>query len=365
MGQKPKCNLSEYKKLVKESIKADLDGTYTYTPILLEGPPGIGKTQSIKQVAKELSEELGVEFGFYEFNAGTRTASDLWGIPFPNENGETLRWIKDEKLPRDKDSYGIFYCTEITSCTDEQLKVGLLELLSYKEIVGYKLPEKWYILADGNRKKDGNVFSSLGFPIRNRLIILEVEFDLDTWKNWIMESNFHKYVKDYVNRVIFESEVITFDPNKEKIIGEVSEDNYVCATPRSWESVSNILKGLESNDISENSAHLMIKGAIGSDMGKTFINKINSGKTGDLSESLATLKSIIDNNQDNDTEWVKIFGEIYKILEVDGGDIIASELISNMGVDMYTAFQKDLVSKGKISLLNVEQTSENSIKWKE
>lgn len=348
MGRKPTCSLEEFKKIAKFSIKQDINGVAKYTPFLLEGSAGIGKTSAIIQMVDELSNDTGNKWGLYIFDSATRTANDLFGVPdFAIEGGEkVLKWVKDGDLPRDGDKdipeYGIFFCTEITSVQEEQLKVGLLDLLSNKEIAGYKMPKNWYILADGNGLKDGNVYSPLSFPIRNRFRIMEGVFDKNVWLSWANKSGVHKSVIKYISSRTSKDEYISYDPELEDNLDEGSEDNYVCATPRSWESVSDALAMYEGDNtgLTMRELELLIQSSIGTDIGKDFFDFYVNNK-GDKIDELNKQMNFIDS-----LVWEN--GELSNNTEV------INSIIERMNYsDVMKTFRdsKDLTDKDKINIM--------------
>ena len=78
-------NIKEAKQEIKRTVaiyqKKDADGTYQIPkirqrPILLMGPPGIGKTQIMEQVAKEC------EIGLVSYTITHHTRQSAVGLPF-------------------------------------------------------------------------------------------------------------------------------------------------------------------------------------------------------------------------------------------------------------------------------------------
>lgn len=380
MGRKPKCTLEEFKDIVKHSIKSDMRGEVEYRPYLLEGPAGIGKTSSIYQLVEELTEETGVEFGLYEFDAATRTANDLWGIPYPEDkDGEkVLTWIKDKEFPRDNSpdfpSHGIFFCTELTSVQDEQLKVGLLDLLSNGRMTGYDLPENWYIVADGNGKRDGNVYSTLSFPIRNRMGILEAEFSKEVWLNWCRKSGIHETVISFIDMLPTVDSFLTYDPDLEDLSDGAGEDNYVCATPRSWHAVSDKINMYETSDGGMTPRHLqlVIQSCVGEDVGgEFFVYYMNYSresdrlipsiittewKNGEPTEDLPqitkeieeALMSVVSTGDDSDTTYKALYylSEYGNNLEATLGIIVGGK-----GEQFRKSFIEHAIKNGNIGIL--------------
>ena len=64
-------------------------------PIMVSGPPGIGKSAIIKQVA----ESLGI--GFIDLRLIYLDPVDLRGIPMPDAKQGTTKWLTPDFLPRE------------------------------------------------------------------------------------------------------------------------------------------------------------------------------------------------------------------------------------------------------------------------
>lgn len=278
MGSKPNISLGKIKQIIKTSILADYNKICKYVPILIEGASGIGKTSAVNQVVGELTKETNVKFDLYDFRAGQTTAQDLYGIPFPitiGNNEKGMVYLKESGLPgtpgNKLSNNGIFFIDELTTTTDEPLMSGLLQLLTDRKIAGYHLPEKWYIVAAANRRTDGNIYHHLPFPVRNRMEIYNIDFSRQEMIRYAESNKWHKWVIDYLKAVQNDSDIISYDAVKEMDY-EKRMENYVCATPRSWEYVNDKIKMYEKisdRELKENMWY-QIAGLIGVETTKKF-----------------------------------------------------------------------------------------------
>ena len=62
--------LRQFREMVRKQLEAKL-----YTPILALGKPGVGKTETLSALAKELG------IGYCEFRVASMTLVDVLGIP--------------------------------------------------------------------------------------------------------------------------------------------------------------------------------------------------------------------------------------------------------------------------------------------
>ena len=64
-------------------------------PMMLWGPPGIGKSTIIR----ELTEELGI--GFIDVRLAQREPVDIRGLPVPRDDRQGVDWIVSSEWPRE------------------------------------------------------------------------------------------------------------------------------------------------------------------------------------------------------------------------------------------------------------------------
>ena len=252
MGKKLKISINTAKQVMIAEIISNLYKGVPYNTVYLEGTMGIGKSSSFRQVKKFMEQLTNKPWGLVDMRFATLSASDIQGIPHPvkQPNGEyVMEWMKDKSLPGinpDLPEYGIILMDEINQVKDPAVKSIMYQFILEKKINDYKLPDKWYQGCAGNREEDGGIYDRLLAPVRDRMMILELEVnDLETL-NYFKENNFHPSVINYIERSMNRGLRVlhTYDPDLETN-GDEECENYVFCTPRTWEFVSNVLKSHE------------------------------------------------------------------------------------------------------------------------
>ena len=188
-----------------------------HTPVMLWGPPGVGKSQIVTQVA----ELHGV--GIVDVRLSQMEPSDLRGIPF--KQGDKVEWAIPAMLPDVSvhGEAGILFIDEITSAPPS-VSAAAYQLILDRRLGEYQVPEHWAIVAAGNRQGDRGVTYNMPSPLANRFSHYEVETNLDDWAAWAYKNNIDERVIAFLR---FRPDLL-FDFN--------AEHNPVAfPSPRSWE----------------------------------------------------------------------------------------------------------------------------------
>lgn len=176
------------KQAVKQAIQGYLhkDGEGHYVmqernrlPLYLEGAPGIGKTELVEQVAKELS------LGFVSFSLVHHTRNSLLGLPVIEtlKNGDkyttyTMSEIIAKVQEKTEEGYteGVLLLDEFP-CMSETIMPVMLAFLQTKNIGEHRLPEGWVIVLCGNPPKFNKTARRFDSAVLDRLRKIETEFD--------------------------------------------------------------------------------------------------------------------------------------------------------------------------------------------
>ena len=193
-------------------------------PAFIWGPPGIGKSSIVKDIANRNNLE------FIDLRLSLLDPTDLKGIPFFDPNSKKGVWASPSFLPHDKDSKGILFLDEINSAPPA-VQASAYQLVLDRKVGEYELPKGWSIIAAGNRENDRGVVYKMPPPLANRFVHLEMDVDIDEWKKWAYNNNIEDILIAYLS--YSPESLFRFDPNNLQ---------KAFATPRSWSFVDKILK---------------------------------------------------------------------------------------------------------------------------
>lgn len=247
----PIVTVSEFAEIIKQQF---IDGDFR--PVFGLGKGGIGKTESIESLAKEL------EIGYVDIRLLLYSETDLKGIPFPNENHTTAVWLQNDVLPTvERDgAKGILVLDEITSCS-RSLRTAAYQLLNERRLGQYVLPSGWLIVCLGNGEQDGGDFEGMEANFVNRCSLFNVTHDDAAWRSWASHHGVNPLVTAYVQWK--PSDLHTYKDNGDY-------DCMLFASPRSWVAVSNILNH-HLDDIDSRIISSRILGNLGNEVGNRFL----------------------------------------------------------------------------------------------
>jgi hypothetical protein len=200
-----------------------------HTPVMLWGPPGIGKSQIIAQVATRHAAPM------IDIRLSQMEPTDLRGIPFRIEN--RVEWAVPSMLP-DADRhgpYGILFLDEITSAPPS-VSAAAYQLILDRRLGDYEVPPGWAIFAAGNRQGDRGVTYTMPAPLANRFSHFEVETNIDDWVSWAYANNMDDRLIGFLR---FKPELL-FDFNP-------AHNPVAFPSPRSWEFAHRTLQKFGDN----------------------------------------------------------------------------------------------------------------------
>jgi len=219
-------------------------------PVFMWGPPGIGKSDIIKQLGDEQSREvIDVRLSLWE-------PTDIKGIPYYNSNENTMTWAPPAELPTDPESTAILFLDELNSAAPAT-QAAAFQLVLNRRVGTYVLPKGVAIVAAGNRETDKGVTYRMPAPLANRFLHLELRTDYEDWQEWAVKNRLHEQVVGYLG--FAKQDLYDFDPKSA---------SRSFATPRSWSFVSELL---EDDDVSDNTLTDLIAGAVGEGLAVKFM----------------------------------------------------------------------------------------------
>ncbi len=217
-------------------------------PTFLWGPPGIGKSSIIKQIADKN------EMGFIDLRLSLMDPTDLKGIPFYDKHDHQAVWASPSFLP--KEGSGILFLDELNAAPPA-VQASAYQLILDRRVGEYMLPDGWAIVAAGNRESDRGVVYRMPSPLANRFVHLEMAVHVDDWRDWAYLNGIDERIIAYIGYK--NEDLFTFDPT-------ANEKSF--ATPRSWEFVHGVLR----SSMSERLLLDTIGGAVGKELSVSFLS---------------------------------------------------------------------------------------------
>ncbi|WP_298033405.1 ATP-binding protein [uncultured Dysosmobacter sp.] len=242
-------NIKQAKQEIANTLKAYLAkdelGNYLIPavrqrPVLLMGPPGIGKTQIMEQIAAE----EGVGLVAYTITHHTRQSAI--GLPFIEKRtyggrefsvteytmSEILASVY-QMMERTGLKEGILFLDEI-NCVSETLAPMMLQFLQCKTFGNQKLPEGWLIVAAGNPPEYNKSVRDFDVVTLDRVKRIDVAEDFAVWKEYAYRKGIHGAVVSYL------------DIKKDHFYQiETTVDGLQFATARGWEDLSELIQVYE------------------------------------------------------------------------------------------------------------------------
>ena len=217
----PSVTVDTFTKIIEMQFKER-----NFRPVFGLGKGGIGKTESIYELAKTLN------VGYVDIRLLLYSETDLKGIPYPDANHIKTVWLQNNILPTvEKDGEtGILVFDEITSCA-RSVRTAAYQLLNERKLGEYVLPDGWLVVCLGNGEEDGGDYQGMEGNFANRCSVFNVIPNVDSWKKWAMAHGINPLVSGYV----------TFKPQDLHSYNPDSETELLFASPRSWKAVSDIL----------------------------------------------------------------------------------------------------------------------------
>jgi len=191
-----------------------------HTPVMLWGPPGVGKSQIVAQIGARHNAPV------IDIRLSQMETSDLRAIPF--RSGDMVQWAVPALLPdaQRHGARGVLFLDEITSAPPA-VSAAAYQLILDRRLGDYRIPDGWVIFAAGNRQGDRGVTYAMPAPLANRFSHFEVSVNLDDWAAWAYASGIDERLIGFLR---FKPELLFAFDAARTLAGEMA-----FPSPRSWE----------------------------------------------------------------------------------------------------------------------------------
>src|SRR6056300_1825085 len=222
-------------------------------PIFLWGPPGIGKSDIVHQIADTINAHvIDIRLSLWE-------PTDIKGIPYFDSNANKMVWGAPAELPTEEFAAQydtiVLFLDEMNSAAPA-VQAAAYQLILNRRVGQYRLPDNVIIVAAGNREADKGVTYRMPAPLANRFVHLEMAVNFDDWFQWAADNKIHKDVLGYLT--FSKKDLYDFDPKS---------PSRSFATPRSWSFVSELLE----DELDAETTTDLVSGAVGEGLAVKFM----------------------------------------------------------------------------------------------
>jgi hypothetical protein len=315
-----------------QARKSILQAFKKQRPLFLWGPPGIGKSELVQDIADELGGIM------IDLRLGQMEPTDIRGIPYYNKDTGKMDWAPPVEMPDEElaSQYPIvvLFLDEMNSAP-ASVQSAAYQLILNRRIGKYVLPDNVVMIAAGNRESDKGVTFRMPTPLANRFVHQEMRVDFPSWQEWAVKNNIHKDVVGYLS--FAKQDLYDFD---------AKSSSRAFATPRSWSFVSELL---DDDSTDDDTATNLIAGTVGEGLAVKFMahrkvaskmpkpSDILSGKVTDLNvKEVSAMYSLV----------ISMCYELKDAVEKKVGDKEFHEMSNNFLTYMMKNFETELVVLG-------------------
>jgi len=241
--------------LYVDAIKANLPLGGIPTPFLW-GPPGVGKSQAVRQIAEHIEEQTEKTAIVTDVRLLLFNPVDLRGIPTTNADKTLAVWLKPQvfQMKDSDDVVNILFLDEL-SAAPPSVQAAAYQICLDRKVGEHALPKNCIVIAAGNRTTDKSVAFNMPKALCNRLMHFVIQTNFNSWFVWALKHGIDERIIGY----------LAFDNSKLFVEPEFSDTAF--PTPRSWEMVSNLIKNAKE-DLKK--LRVVISGCVGLDTAIAF-----------------------------------------------------------------------------------------------
>lgn len=290
----------------------------------IEGPPGVGKSDIVRQFAKKFKLFL------IDIRLSQIAPEDLSGFPMRNQEGNKAQYVpfdtfplKGEAIPEGYNGWLIFL-DELSSAS-KSVQAASYKILLDRLVGQQPLHENCFVVAAGNRISDGAIANKIGTAQQSRMIHLELGINSNDWLEWADKNNIDYRIKSYIKRN--PSDLHVFDPRH-------NDKTFRC--PRTWEFLSKIISKYKDVSTKNYSLLATASGTISSAGAVEFL------KYASIFETLPSFEDILEEPEKTNLPYNsdEQFATVYYVGQYTTKDNFDTVMkyISRMNPEMQTTF---------------------------
>lgn len=211
--------MMEAKVLIQEYLEAQI------SPFVW-GPPGVGKSDLIREIAKEDDDAPVIDIRLIQFDP-----VDMRGLPTVKDG--TTKWNTPDFLPTIKKDgkKGYLFLDEMMTAPPA-LQAMAFQLVLDRRIGDYKFPDGWHIVAASNRQSDRSGANRMYRALANRFSHISIVPDVESFLEWGMRNGIDPYIISFFK----------LQKNKDKLHSMAGADDLAFPTPRGWARANRFIK---------------------------------------------------------------------------------------------------------------------------
>lgn len=220
--------------------------------LLLLAPPGVGKSDVVRQAAADAKLEC-------KSLLGTQIApEDVSGVP--RIVGERSVFCPPRVLLPENPTRFCLFLDELPACAPDVQK-AFYSLLLERRIGEYQLPKDTWVVAAGNRAEDKALVRTISSALINRVLILNIRIDVPEWVAWARTiGGVRKDIVAFIEQF------------PDALLRPVPDKAIPFSTPRAWASLSRALDLVgQRGTLSEPLVKALAMGRVSDEDGRRFI----------------------------------------------------------------------------------------------
>ena len=295
---------------------------YAEDSILMTGLHGIGKTEVVREWAREnniyleplylSSQETGDLIGLITLTDGVST----WAQP---------SWLDRMNKAAANGQHCVLFLDEISRATLD-VRQAVMQLVLDKRIHDHHLPVvndlQTLVIAADNPDNGSYAVESMDPALLDRFLSIDVEVDVEAWLDYARATNVNTIIRSFIAE----------NPNKLYFVPNEGSVCNISATPRSWVKLSKYIDNI--NNIPNIAHYNIIKGKIGTALAAQFLSFMQNFSKMVGIDNVEKLTSTLLKSTKDVEKIAEDIRELIQDLEVVQKDELVSSLINK-----YTALE--------------------------